>query len=324
MKKIVSIITVIALVFATLTGCMSYDEEFYSPENRTIELSFLFDDSAALPSNAVIPDQNHSQVSTAGSDQPTPAEEYYIYDGDELEIIKVQVAAFFKETYDVSVEDKLDLIETRIFEDFGTFSIFERTNGYSIPGENIIYLNSYVTEGSLDRLAYTWVHEAIHAIGLDYFNPEYRGLYEAITEAVNHQFFDWAGYKVGSSSYRSIIPVGDMIITANPDIVANSIINENFLIEDEIDKVLSNATYTQQVIAEGHSVAYQLNCCLFCFYDPTVIDPEMLFYIGEAELFDHITRTIREVSVAYCRTFGLTKRQIRQFNKIWESEDYTL
>lgn len=300
MKKIFALVIVIAMVFTTLTGCGSSEKDFYSPENTDIRLRYFSDDYGVTPSNERIVGGDYNFF-------PNP-EDYYVYYGEEIEIIKSQLIEFFDETYHVSIEDKLDLIETRIF------SYYIDMNGYSVPGENIIYLNEYIIGGTLDTIAYTWAHEAIHSIGLDYFNNNYIGLYEAITEAVNHQFNNWAGYSLGSSLYWPIVPVGNMLITTNPDLVSNSISDQNFLIEEEIDKVLSNATYTEVEMPDGHSIAYQLSDVLWDF--------SVNYYDLTNDLFYVQAQQIKEISVAYCRTFNLTKQQVEEFKDLWISGTY--
>lgn len=308
MKKIITIVIVIALVFATLTGCTSYDKEFYSPENTNIELALLFDISAEMPANEVDPNQNTNPY-------PNPWE-YYLYDGEMVEIVGKKLSAFFEEIYNISIEDKLSRIETRVFYDTGEVDGYERMNGYSVPGENTVYLNEYVLGGSIDLFAYTWAHEVIHSMGLDFFNASYSGLYETITEAVNYQFCDWARYKIGSSAYQSGAPIGTMIIELNPDIVTNSIIDDNFLIEEVINRALADATYTMAAPLEGESIAYHLSQALSLLYDP--IAAAQMKPIEKVM----ILRAIREITVAYCRTFGLTNKQIRKLEKHWNSEEF--
>ena len=308
MKKIITIITVIALVFATLTGCASYDKEFYSPENTNIELAFLFDISTEMPANEVDPTQDTNPY-------PNPWE-YYLYDGEMVEIVGKKLSAFFDEVYNISIEDKLAHIETRVFYDTGEVDGYERMNGYSVPGENIVYLNEYVLGESIDLFASTWVHEAIHSMGLDFFNTSYSGLYETITEAVNHQFLDWAGYKTFTSAYTSGVPIGTMIIELNPDIVANSLIDDNFLIEEEINRALADATYTMAVPLEGESIAYHLSQALSHFYSPI-----MAAQMEPIEKFMTL-RAIQEITVAYCRTFGLTNKQIKKLERHWNSDEF--
>lgn len=300
MKRIFTFVIVITLVFATLTGCSSSNNDLYSAKNTDIRLMYLLDDYGAMPSNVRDP-------YAITNIYPNP-EDYSVYSGEEIEIVKNQLTEFFEEKYNVSVEDKLDLIETRIFCDSSN------TNGYSVPGESIIYLNQNILDGSLKAFANTWAHEAIHDLGLKYFNNSYNGLYETITEAVNQQFLDWAGYENVESMYSTVVPVGTMLITINPDLVVKSITDENFLIEEEIDKVLSNTTYTQEIVPDGHSVSFQLSQYLFNFYYNYYELDNNSFYVA--------VQGIKEITVAYCRTFELSEEQINAFKDIWTSGTY--
>ena len=107
-----------------------------------------------------------------------------------------------------------------------------------------------------------------------------------------------------------------MIIELNPDIVANSLIDDNFLIEEEINRVLADATYTMAVPLEGESIAYHLSQALSYFYSPIMA--------AEMESFEKVMtlRAIQEITVAYCRTFGLTNKQIKELEKYWYSEEF--
>ena len=84
--------------------------------------------------------------------------------------------------------------------------------------------------------------------------------------------------------------------------------DDSFLLEDNINSVLKDATYPMEKLPEDISIAYHLNCYLICLIECNEL------YLQVPEIFHF---TIQDITTAYCRRFNPDKKLISQFQEYW-------
>ena len=301
-KMLTTAILVITMIITTFTGCSNSARELYSAQNTDIRLCSIF---FSLPdSNAdttIIENSEKAIMDAAGlsSENITLLE-----DTEEIKQLKKSMIDFFNSEFNVDITEKISPISTYLFTTNNN-----RLFGYHIPGDNRVFVNNYILENTPELFAFTWCHEVIHILGIDYDTNYYWGLYEAVTEAVNYMLFDWMGNSnLNTSAYEIAAMAGKQLIMANPELVSNSISYDSFLLEDNINSVLKDATYPMEKLPEDISIAYHLNCYLICLIECNEL------YLQVPEIFHF---TIQDITTAYCRRFNPDKKLISQFQEYW-------
>lgn len=309
MKKVIAMTCVIAMMISILTGCGINRKNLYDPENKDITLGRVFFMEAEDAPDATYTDAGEQKAQVDA--MYDSVKDIELLERENLLDIETQMIEFFKTKYDVDVTEKIENIETYLFsvKDDDYFLM-----GYHIPGENKVYVNREIYENMADYFAFSWCHEVIHLLGINYTYNSYWALYEAVTEAVNIELMDWMGEKCNySSSYFTAAKIGKQLISANPDLVSESLTDENFHLEDSINEVLKDANYTEAVLPDGTTIAYQFNAYLLCFIE----NNQMYMQFGEIlEFF------IQEITTAYCRSFDLTEEQIEYAKENWLITDF--
>lgn len=312
-KKLFNLFVIsLCAVCVLLTGCSDKHSNIYDATNTDIRLTDLqfdyyeYEDPASL---LLDPVEKFKRDAWIGYGIDIDECLLNPYNSRELEICSERLTEFFIEVYGVDISKKIKNVET--YSSYFTNDI----NGFSIPGTNIIILNQYLIDSDESDIKYTWCHEVIHALGLNYPHQTYEGLYETITEAVTFQFFEWNGNKeFDNTLYRNTAKtIGYQLINADPSLVSCSIADESFLVEEHINEVLRDATYPFEVPSSESDIAYQLSSFLYGIYQET-IDYQ---YYPNFYLF-----TAQEITTAYCREFNLDKETITDHKEHWLIKDF--
>lgn len=306
MKKVITMICVIAMMLSVLTGCGVNRQNLYDPENNDIMLGRVF-----------FEEMTEADYVDAGS-QKEQVDMLYdsmknikSLDRENLLEIETQMIEFFKTQYDVDITNKLGNIETYLFD---VKSDDYYLMGCHLPGENKVYVNRDIYQDTPEFFAFTWCHEVIHLLGINYKNNAYWGLYEAVTEALNIELINWMGKACNpQSAYWRVANVGEQLISANPELVSKSLTDDDFYLEDSINEILKNANYTEAELPEDTTIAFQLNAYLICLIEQNMI------YMQFGEILEFF---VQEITTAYCRKFNLTEEQIEDAKANWLISDF--
>lgn len=307
MKKIIAIICAITMMCTTLTGCGVNRKDLYDVNNKDITLANVF--FLAEEESATDTDVGAQKAEVDAMYEKL--ENVKFIEREKLQDLETKMTEYFCVNYGVDVSEKFANIETYIFD------VKDPTHflmGFHIPGENKVYVNREIYQETPEYMAFTWCHEVIHLLGIDYKDPTYWGLYEAVTEAVNINLMDWMDKPCNSqSAYFEAAEIGMQLVSANPELVSKSLADDEFFIEDSIDEVLKDANYTEAVLPENTSIAFQLNAYLIC-----VIEMNQMYY--EFGMFLYFF--IQEITTAYCRSFNLSEEQIEYAKTHWIFGDF--
>lgn len=308
MKKFIAMICVIAMMLSILTGCGINRKDLYNPENNDIMLGrVFFEEVEVTEADYVDAGSQKEQVDMLYDSMKNVKS----LDRENFSEIETQMIEFFKTQYDVDITNKLGNIETYLFD--------VKSNDYylmgcHIPGDNKVYVNRDLYKETPEFFAFTWCHEVIHLLGIDYKNNAYWGLYEAVTEALNIELINWMGKECNpQSSYWSVADVGKQLISANPELVSKSLTDDDFYLEDSINEILKNANYTEAEPPENTTIAFQFNAYLICMIEQNMI------YLQFGEILEFF---VQEITIAYCRKFNLTEEQIEDAKANWLIPDF--
>ncbi len=308
MKKVFAMLLATVMVMVSLVGCGVNRENLYDQANKDIELGEIFfledAESDEVPEENMIWDEKDYINSLATSS----SFEICNPDKDYIRNLKEKVIEYFQYEYGIDVTEKVNSVETKLISASDNVLM-----GYHNPGSNVVYVNKMIYEDLPEYFPFTWCHEVVHMIGIEYHTDKYWGLYEAVTEAVNLRMVSWMGYPCNTSAYMYAAMIGQQLILANPELVTRSIMEEEFLLEDNINEVLKDATYPKAKLPEETSIAYQLNAYLICMIENNHL------YMQGPEVFDFF---IQEITTAYCRNFELTEEQIEVCKALWLIEDF--
>lgn len=299
MKKFFVLVIALAMIVTSLTGCGVTRKNLYDSSNKEILQGFVFypDETQSLSERDYIDDLSKS------------ATNFEVVEDDLIRELKAGVIKYFNEEYEIDVTEKVNNIETQLFtvEDNLLF-------GYHVPGENVVYVNRELYEHDDKLIPFTWCHEVIHLLGLNYTDKDYWAIYEVLTEAMNIRMAKWLDYPVNEwSSYMDVVDIGEQMIIANPEIIKRSIIDDEFLPEEHIEDVLKDAVYPIVNPLEHFSIAEHFNYLL------ESIIVENLPYQEVPNMVKFMTQ---EITTAYCRTFNLDDEQINASKKLWLVKEF--
>ena len=308
MKKIFAMILVVVMLMTTLVGCGVKRDNLYDPTNKEITLAEFFfmeeSDSVDIPEENMIWDEKeyiNSLIDSSNVEICNPDKEY-------IRGLKEKVIEYFQIEYGIDVTEKINSVETKLIGVSDNVLM-----GYHKPGSNVVYVNKNLYENLPEYFPFTWCHEVVHMLGIEYDTDMYWGLYETITEAVNLRLVSWMGYPCNNSAYLYAAMIGQQMILANPELVTRSIMDEDFLLEDHINEVLKDAIYPKAKVPAETSIAYQLNAYLICMIQSNEL------YMQAPEVFHFL---IQEIATAYCRSFNLNEEQIEISKAMWLIEDF--
>lgn len=305
MKKIFVVFLAFVMTVTTLVGCGVNKKDLYDPANNEISLGNLFfvEDAETIPEENNITSEKEYFDSLCGT-----FTEIQDLDNDYINNLKSRMIEFFHVNYGIDVAQKVKSVETKLITMDNNLIM-----GYHEPGTNVVYVNKEIYDKNRDYFPFTWCHEVIHMLGLNYDDNVYWALYETITEAVNFQLIGWMEAPFNMSAYVGTVMVGEQMIIANPELVTRSFMDEEFKIEDHINEVLKDAEYPVAKLPEDTQIAYQLNAYLMC-----VIEENDLYFQG-AEIFNFM---IQQITTAYCRKFNLDEEKIEISKTLWLIEDF--
>lgn len=227
---------------------------------------------------------------------------------EEIAQVKIGLSEFLKQMYSVDVSEKIDKIETNFF--VSDSSVL----GYQEYGTNTVCINEKVFEDN--RFVSTWTHEALHMLGLkdDGSNMSTRALYDVLVESVNIQAMNWMNEQYFETSYTFCTKAGTQIILADPEIVVNSLTQEDYDILEHINNVLKDVQYPLCEIPEETTIAEQYGAYLMNIIDYTD------FYMSEYGIL--VDFVVQEITTAYCREFKLSDELKVELEKNWLFEEY--
>ena len=310
MKKIIAIICAVTMMLTVLTGCGVNRKDLYDVENKDIVLAEIFFTDQENATIDVI-DTNAGLQKAEIDAMYDSMKNVSLLDKENLYELEEKMIKFFKEEYDVDVSEKFLNIETYLFDGKDSEHFLM---GFHIPGENKVYVNRKIYEDMSEFFAFTWCHEVIHLLGINYKLVNYWGLYETVTEAVTNKLIDWMGYKRNTmSAYAEVSNIGAQLISANPELVSKSLTDESFYLEDEINEILKDASYPVAKLPDDTTIAFQLNAYLVCLIEKNTA----YMQIGE-----YLYYAIQEITTAYCRNFNLTEEMIDYARQHWIFVDF--
>lgn len=308
MKKVFAMLFTVVMVILTLVGCGVNRENLYDQANKEITLGEIFfmedAESVEIPEENMILDEKEYINSITNSSSVA----IYNPDKDYIQELKDKVIEYFQYEYGIDVSEKVNSVETKLISASDNILM-----GFHKPGSNVVYVNKMIYEDLPEYFPFTWCHEVIHLIGIEYNTDKYWALYETVTEAVNIQMVSWMGYPCNDSAYLYATMIGQQLILANPELVTKSIMDEEFLLEEHINEVLKDAIYPLAKVPDETSIAYQLNAYLICLIEENQI------YMQGPEIFNFF---IQEITTAYCRSFNLDEEQIEICKSLWLIADF--